>query len=152
MSACKDTKICKCKQYCILLLAIALLVEKPYTCKSICTGGNSNAAYPQISSIMSHARVQGPNHINTESILELQAGKRGGLPGALHGPLSEAVIASVSDQAGRQVGSSWDGPSLKRIQQLCNWTDTSQDSSGVNMAPDSSHGAAPADSTMSSNV
>ena len=54
--------------------------------------------------------------------------KRGNLPGALHGPFSETVVACVSDQAGRQVGSSWDSALLKGIQKLCSPMDTYQDS------------------------
>ena len=59
--------------------------------------------------------------------------KRGSLPGTLHGPLSQAVVACISDQAWRQVGSSWDGTPLERVQKLCTYTDPSQDSTDVSM-------------------
>ena len=90
---------------------------------------------------------------NVKYILKLQAVcRRGNLPGTLHGPLSQAVIARVSDQAGRQVGSSWNGSSLKRIQQLCSCENMSQDSTDVKMTTDASHDPAPDDSKMISSL
>jgi len=50
------------------------------------------------------------------------------LPGTLLGPVSESVVACVSDQAGGEVGSAGDSSLLKGVEQLCSHTKASQNS------------------------
>lgn len=86
------------------------------------------------------SQTAGSAHLMMRNIrtLESQAVcKRDDSPSTLHGPFSEAVVACVSDQAGRQVGSSWDGASLEGIQNVCDCMDTSQDNSDSSVETES---------------